>query len=333
MTTETYRSIQAIKEGEETRFLGVYMLKKRVEKVARNGSTFFMLELGDKTGSFTCFCFSGTPTFEVFRGLTEGAVVKVRGDKDFYQDRFSPKLLQARALEPSEWEPFSEHLIEVAPEPMEALWEEFKAFTQCIKDEGLKNTVKTAMQPLEERFKQCPGAIRMHHAYRHGLLEHTVHVARVCVALLPLYPMVHADLALAGVLLHDIGKVLEYEGELKAKKSQLGALQGHVVLGYRVAREAALKVQLDPVLLERLEHIILSHQGELEWGAAVLAATPEAVFVSLCDNLDAKLGMVEKALRSTPASQAFSDYLAGLGACVLTTPVQAAQTDAASSSV
>ena len=75
----------------------------------------------------------------------------------------------------------------------------------------------------------------------------------------------------------------------------------------------------DP-LLERLEHLILSHQGELEWGAATKAATPEAVFVSMVDNLDAKMGMVQYALRSTPDGQEFSEYVAGLGAPLLVTP-------------
>ena len=138
----------------------------------------------------------------------------------------------------------------------------------------------------------------MHHAYRHGLLEHTVHMARACQALLPLYPEVDADLAMAGVLLHDVGKAIEYEGTLATQRSRKGILQGHVVLGYQLVRKAGLKAKLDADRLERLEHIILSHQGELEYGAAVMAATPEAVFVSMIDNLDARMGMV--AARAAP---------------------------------
>ena len=73
----------------------------------------------------------------------------------------------------------------------------------------------------------------MHHAYRHGLLEHTVHMLQVGLALLPIYKEVDFDLAIAGIILHDIGKLEEYEGDIATKTTRLGTLQGHVVLGYK----------------------------------------------------------------------------------------------------
>ena len=170
-------------------------------------------------------------------------------------------------------------------------------------------TVRAVFDELGETFKWAPAAVAMHHAYRHGLLEHTTHMARACRALLPLYPEVDGDLAMAGVLLHDTGKAIEYEGTLATKKSRRGILQGHVVLGYQLARKAGIKARLDADRLERLEHIILSHQGEPEWGAAIYAATPEAVFVSMIDNLDAKMGMVQRALRQAPDGEEFSERL------------------------
>jgi 3'-5' exoribonuclease len=143
-------------------------------------------------------------------------------------------------------------------------------------------------------------------------------MARASRALLPLYPEVDADLAMAGVLLHDVGKVIEYEGTLATQRSRKGILQGHVVLGYQLVRKAGLKAKLDADRLERLEHVILSHQGELEYGAAVLAATPEAVFVSMVDNLDARMGMVQRALRQAAAGEEFSEKLLGLNTALLT---------------
>jgi 3'-5' exoribonuclease len=143
-------------------------------------------------------------------------------------------------------------------------------------------------------------------------------MARACRALLPLYAEVDADLALAGVLLHDTGKAIEYEGTLATKRSRRGILQGHVVLGYQLARKHGIRAKLDPDRLERLEHIILSHQGEPEWGAAVYAATPEAVFVSMIDNLDARMGMVQRALRQAGDGDEFSERLPGLSAQLLT---------------
>ena len=91
-----------------------------------------------------------------------------------------------------------------------------------------------------------------------------------------------------------------------------------ILLGYQLARKAALKARLDADRLERLEHIILSHQGEPEWGAAVYAATPEAVFVSMIDNLDAKMGMVQRALRQASPNDEFSERLPGLSTQLMT---------------
>ncbi|OYV47701.1 MAG: hypothetical protein B7X06_02865 [Verrucomicrobia bacterium 21-51-4] len=180
------------------------------------------------------------------------------------------------------------------------------------------------MEDIGPAFKITAGAIAMHHAYRHGLMEHTVHMARAAKVLMPLYPQVYPDLTLSGILLHDIGKTLEYTQGRVAKKSQIGILQGHVVLGYRLTRSAAIRSKLEPELLERLEHIILSHQGELEWGAATLAATPEAVFVSMVDNLDAKMGMVQQALRVTPKTEAFSERIPGLQTTLLVSELNSA---------
>jgi len=93
-----------------------------------------------------------------------------------------------------------------------------------------------------------------------------------------------------------------------------------VVLGYQLVRKAGLKAKLDPDRLERLEHIVLSHQGELEWGAAVFAATPEAVLVAKIDDLDAKMGMVQRALRQAAPNEEFSERLPGLSTQLLTRP-------------
>ena len=171
---------------------------------------------------------------------------------------------------------------------------------------------------IGEAFRWAPAAVAMHHAYRHGLLEHTTHMARACQALLPLYPEVDPELAMAGVLLHDVGKAIEYEGTLTTRRSRRGILQGHVVLGYQLTRKAGLKARLDAERLERLEHIVLSHQGEPQWGAAIYAATPEAVFVSMLDNLDAKMGMVQRALRQAGHADEFSERLPGLSSQLLT---------------
>lgn len=305
-------------------FTSLLVVKKLQARTAANGNTFLSAEFGDRGGSFGCTIFGDSPAFEVLKNAGEGAVVRFEGKVDFYQGRFSPKPVRVTVVPEEELaaQPGAiENLVETAPEEAGALWTEFNTFIELISQANLRQTVRGVFDEIGEAFRWAPAAVAMHHAYRHGLLEHTVRMARACQALLPLYPEVDADLALAGILLHDTGKTIEYEGTLATKRSRRGILQGHVVLGYQLARKHGIMARLDADRLERLEHIILSHQGEPEWGAAVYAATPEAVFVSMVDNLDAKMGMVQRALRQAPERGEFSERLPGLNTVLLTRPL------------
>ncbi len=326
----TVRDLKAYDTADNGRpFLSVLVVRKLAAKTASNGNPFYSAELGDRSGSFSCTVFGDSPAFEVLKTAGEGAVVRLEGKVDFYQGRFSPRLGKVVALSDEELGApgLLENLIETAPENAEALWTEFQGFIDSLRHDEIRLTVRGVFEEIGDTFRWAPAAVAMHHAYRHGLLEHTVHMARACRALLPLYPEVDADLALAGILLHDTGKAIEYEGTLATKRSRRGILQGHVVLGYQLARKAGIRAKLDPDRLERLEHIVLSHQGEPEWGAAVYAATPEAVFVSMIDNLDARMGMVQRALRQAQPDAEFSERLPGLSSPLLTKPLPPAKAE------
>lgn len=317
----TVRDLKALgTDGNGRPFASLLVVKKLAAKTASNGNPFYSADLGDRTGSFSCTIFSDNPAFDALKGGGEGAVVRIEGKIDYYQGRLSPKISRTDVLTEDQLGApgLLETLVELAPENATELWAEFNSYIESIIHPELRATVRAVFDEIGENFQWAPAAVAMHHAYRHGLLEHTTHMARACKALLPLYPEVHADLAMAGILLHDTGKVIEYEGTLATKRSRRGILQGHVVLGYQLARKAGMKVKLASDLLERLEHIVLSHQGEPEWGAAVYAATPEAVFVSMIDNLDAKMGMVQRALRQAAEGDEFSERLPGLSSQLLT---------------
>ncbi|HZZ17947.1 MAG TPA: HD domain-containing protein [Opitutaceae bacterium] len=312
-----YSSVRDLKSAESQSgkaFASILVLRKVVTKTASNGNPFLSIELGDKTGSFGCTVFSDGPAYEPVRGAEEGAVLRVEGKIDSYQGRLSPKLTKASLVPAAELESpdVIANLVELPPEDPDVLWKELNAFADAITHPELRATVRNVMDDVGDSFRTSPAAISVHHAYRHGLLEHTVHMARACRALLPLYTDVDPELAMAGILLHDTGKTIEYEGSMATKRGRRGILQGHVVLGYQLVRKAAIKARLDAERTERLEHIILSHQGQLEWGAAALAATPEAVFVSMIDNLDAKMGAVQRTLRNAPDGGEFSERLIAL---------------------
>jgi 3'-5' exoribonuclease len=310
----TVRDLKSSDTPSGRAFASVLVLRKSSVKTAANGNPYLSAELGDRTGSFTCTVFSDSPAFEAVRGAPEGAVLRVEGKAETYQGRLSPRLLRACVVPEAELQSpeLIASLVETPPEDAELLWSEFGRFVESIGHAELRATVRGVLEDVGEAFRTAPAATMMHHAYRHGLLEHTVHMARAAKALLPLYGDVDPDLAMAGVLLHDSGKTIEYEGPMAARRGRRGILQGHVVLGYQLVRKAALKARLDPDRTERLEHIILSHQGKLEWGAAVMAATPEAVFVSMIDNLDAKMGMVQRAIRNAPPAEEFTERILGL---------------------
>lgn len=305
-------------------FTSVLVLKKLIIKTASNGNPFLSIELGDRTGSFNTTVFSDGPVYDTLKSAGEGSVISIDARLDHYQGRVSPKITRVQTLSEEELAAtpgLIDNLVELPPENGEAMWQELQTLVEAIKHDELRMTVRTVYEEVGDAFRWTPAAVAMHHAYRHGLLEHTLHMARACRALLPLYPEVDADLALAGIFLHDTGKTIEYEGSLATRRSRKGILQGHVVLGYQLARKAGIKNRLDPDRLERLEHIILSHQGDPAWGAAVWAATPEAVFVSMIDNLDAKMGMVQRALRHANEGEIFSERHPGLNGPLLTQPL------------
>ena len=305
------------------RFVAVLLVRQLTTKTASNGNPFLSVEFGDRTGNFTATLFADHPQFDLLKALPEGSALRLEGKVEFYQGRLSPRIGKLEVLDEAALaEPgMLENLVEITPLDPVALWTEFNALVDGIAHDELRLTTRGVFEEIGEAFRVSPAAIAMHHAYRHGLLEHTVRMARAAKALLPLYPEVDPSLVLAGILLHDTGKVIEYEGTLTTRRSRKGILQGHVVLGYQLARKHGIKARLDAGRLERLEHIILSHQGEPEWGAAVYAATPEGVFVSMIDNLDAKMGMVQRALRQANEGDEFSERLPGLNTQLLTRPV------------
>lgn len=318
----TISTIRTLPKGNI--FRGIFILKKIEQRTAKNGAPFYSLDFGDRTGTFSCTIFSDNSAAGTIRNreVREGEIVMLEGVSDEYNGRFSPRIegLTRVSEEDAERNGWTETLVEVSPENVDELCAELEEHIAAIPHEPLQRTVRAALAETGETFKNSTAAISMHHAYRHGLLEHSCHLARVVRALLPIYPQIDSSLAIAGALLHDIGKTLEYTQNLATRRTRTGILNGHVVLGYRCVRKNGLKNRLAPDILERLEHIVLSHQGEPEWGAAVRAATPEAVFVSLIDNLDAKMGMVQHALRTTPSGDEFSEFLRGLESALLVTP-------------
>ena len=307
--------VKAAREGEKMPFFLHAILKSAQKRLAKNGSEFLIAEFADKSGQLTIMCFGDSLAFAVLSDSAGGDVFKLSGVADFYNGKLSPKLDSLEKLSPAAAAEIAHELVETSANDPAAMKRELFEIIARIPNSKLRGTVEFALADVGDVFFTSTAAIKMHHAYAHGLLEHSLNLARLAEKLLPMYPFVNPSLAIAGAVLHDIGKTAEYSQGLAADKTRIGLLQGHVVLGFKVVRKAALKCKLNADLTERLEHIILSHQGELEWGAATLAATPEAVFVSMLDYLDARMGAVETALKN--ASAEFSELVPALRTKVL----------------
>jgi 3'-5' exoribonuclease len=307
------RDLKGIDENGRM-FVGVFLLRGVSMRRAKNGKSFLSVEVGDRFGTFSFTIFEESSSFTMLQNTSPGLCLEICGVTEMFNERFSPRINGVRRVSPAEIKSLEieNQLYDGPKESPEELRKELDSQVRSISHEKLRKTVEYALQDTGNVFFENTAAISMHHAYRYGLLEHSVHVTRTGIALLPFYPQVDHDLAVAGMILHDIGKSLEYEGDGVYQRSAVGNLQGHVVLGYRIVRKAALAVALEDDLTLRLEHIILCHQGMLEYGAAVLPSSPEGVFVALLDNFDARMAMVEHALDNTSSKHDFSEKIPGL---------------------
>ncbi|HTQ40077.1 MAG TPA: HD domain-containing protein [Pirellulales bacterium] len=175
-----------------------------------------------------------------------------------------------------------------------------------IDDKKLRSLVIDLLQDHREALLTLPAARKNHHAYVSGWLEHTLSVTRTVVYLVDKYdeyypdmqPRLNKNVAIAGAILHDIGKLREYQPHPQgAVYTAEGALIGHMLQGRDIVREAGLDRKLPEETLLRLEHVIIAHQGRPEWGAPKIPMTPEAMIVHYADDLDAKYAMLYTTLR------------------------------------
>jgi 3'-5' exoribonuclease len=175
-----------------------------------------------------------------------------------------------------------------------------------IDDKKLRSLVIDILDAYRETLLTLPAAKKNHHAYVGGWLEHTLSVTRTAVQLADKYddyypdmqPRLAKNIVAAGAILHDIGKLREYEHQSQgAVYTAEGALIGHMLEGRDIVREAAADRKLPTETMLRLEHVIVSHQGRPEWGAAKIPMTPEAMIVHYADDLDAKYAMLYTTLR------------------------------------
>jgi 3'-5' exoribonuclease len=320
---QTLREAKA--SGAGSRFAAICSVTDLASKPTRTGGSYLELAVADASGDAKFKVWSDSPIRTCADTLKLGTPVRIGGIVGEYNGR--PEL-KADALAPlTEAERANPALMgrltPVSLQDPSRMAADLAEIVAAIPHAGLRATVESVLDEHGERFRDSVAALGVHHAYRHGLLEHTLRMARVARALLPLYPSVDPSLALAGVILHDVGKIQEYTrlepGMAKAAFTRAGNLHGHLVLGAFLVRDHGSRVGLESSLRERLEHVLLSHHTLREFGACATPSTPEAVFVARIDELDAKLSAVEEELRKAPPGVEFVP-VRGIDGQLLTTP-------------
>ena len=165
---------------------------------------------------------------------------------------------------------------------------------KTVRNPGLRALLETIFSGnLYDKFIMNPAGMRMHHAYIGGLLQHSVDVAGIAVALAEQIGNVDKDLVVAGALLHDIGKLREISSQIGFPYTNEGRLLGHIAMSIIIVQEAAAKLKLPAARLEQLQHILLSHHGDNEKGSPVECATKEAFIVHYADEIDAIMNQFE----------------------------------------
>ena len=254
------------------------------------GTPYLSLKLVDKTGSVDARMWR-LPA-ELLHGLEGPEYVHVEGHAHEYRGMLQVKVERMKVLAGTEID--EEDYLPATEKDRETLADELVAAGRAFANTHLRELFDcmVADEELWEAFCAAPAAKGMHHARLGGLLEHAVHCLRVARALAEIYP-VDKDLLFFGVIFHDIGKTqeLSWEGGGFAYTTP-GRLQGHVVLGDRIVAAHAARIPGFPEELAlQLSHIMLSHQGEREYGSPEQPKTLEALLVNLVDNLDARAAM------------------------------------------
>jgi len=305
---KTQARLKDLRPGDS--LVGFYIIKSKRVRQTRDNNFFIDIDLQDSSGTLNAKLWDD---FDKLKDAFErGDVVKIEATVEEYRDQPQARIKRVRKVLEGEAVDWSE-LLPKTSEDIEQMYAEVRQMIEELKNPHLKELLYFFFddEELVQKIKSAPAARNIHHAYLGGLLEHLWHMAKIGRAVVrEVYPRLDYDLVMAGILLHDLGKIQELEFSPAISYSKLGYLEGHIFLGLKMLDEKLRKLPSFPDELRlQLEHIILSHHGEKEWGSPVLPATPEAMLIHQIDNLDAKLTIVLEAIsRDLNQAEDFTNY-------------------------
>ena len=292
----------------------VFVVRERTLRQKRNGDAFLKLQLGDATGSVEAVVWDGVD--QINGSCDPGGVVRAVG-RYAVDGRYGASLTvrSLRRADDGEYDPAD--LLEGPPIAYDTMAAGLEELIGTVQAPHLRELLRRLLSKGENRgarWHEAPAAKYYHQAYRHGLLEHCLSVAQGVGALAATFPGIDRDVAVAGALLHDIGKVETYACRNGAiELTDAGKLLGEIPLGYYRVRRAIEEIDGFPRAdADALLHIILSHHGKLEHGSPVVPCTREATLVHFLDNLGGNLGSFDRIEKALADGTSWSDFDRGI---------------------
>ncbi len=305
--------INDLKPGMEV-VVDLKVISKRLQET-RDGKKFLLLTLSDRTGIIRAIDWGNAEFHD--QVLDIGSIARFTGKIVLYDDRLQLNIFngeQIVLLKEGEYE--SSRFLAISSKNLKELYQNLLLLIESINDELLKillNSFFVDDDKFIQKFVDSPAAMKIHHAYKGGLLEHTLEVAKLCNSLSLQYKdEINRDLLISGAILHDIGKIREYMVTSSGiDRTNEGELVGHIAIGCEMLFEKINKIDNFPKYLSNeLKHLLLSHHGEMEWGSPVLPKTNEAILLHMADNSDAKIAQFRdiKKRESNGDNYSWSNY-------------------------
>jgi 3'-5' exoribonuclease len=275
-------------EQENKVITSTFVVVSKQVKPKKTGEPYLALTLGDRTGQIEAKMWDNVE--DALDAFEQDDFIKVKGLINKYRNRFQLTIHKLRRLGESEID-YADYLPKTTRN-IDELWQTLADFVATFQDAHLQALIRAFMADPEiaEAYRNAPAAKTLHHAYIGGLLDHVVSLFRSCDLVCRNYPQVNRDLLLAGAFLHDVGKIYELTYSRSFSYTARGQLLGHMVIELEMLQaKIALIPDFPGKLKTLLEHLIISHHGEYEFGSPKLPMFPEALMLHYLDDLDSKM--------------------------------------------
>lgn len=285
-TVRKTQFIKSIQPGDRDQFDYFQVVEARVSE-SKDKRPYMALKLSDKTGQIEARMWDLEATTPMPK---PGQVVRAHYDGATYKDEPQLKIRQLRLLRPDERFALEDYL-PVAARDREEMMQDLGNWIEQIADDNLRSTVLWIKRAMHNQLRDAPAAKSKHQPYVGGLVEHILQLVAVAHDVCNKYPQLNRDVLMAGLIMHDIGKIKELRYDTMIDYTRTGSLAGHIIIGASIWWHYSAGV--DPVTRAHVEHIIVSHHGQLKWGSPKVPMTIEAHVAHCIDYLDAGIGVIE----------------------------------------